>query len=99
MASLIFASGNRIVAAFLALHPPLRAPVRESSPHPLRGLCRIKLFGIKPTANPVQKLFMLFVVGLSGVYVGAPPASSGQSQSWPSPTKSFAAAETGVGHR
>src|SRR5438128_4418338 len=37
-------------------------PIRQSSPHLLRGLCRIKPLGIKATANPVQKLFMLFVV-------------------------------------
>src|SRR5262249_46710619 len=64
-ASLIFGSGNRIVR-LLALHPPLRPPappVWEPPPHALRGLHRVKRFGVE-RATPAQELLVPLVAGV-----------------------------------
>src|SRR5262245_51044634 len=47
--------------ALLASHPPLRTPVGQPSPHPLRRLDRIERFGVEPPADPTQHVLVLLV--------------------------------------
>src|SRR5262245_32545686 len=63
-ASLGFASGNRIAALF-ALHPPLRAPVRQAPVHLPGRRRRVKRLRVEAATDPVVELLVPLVAGVA----------------------------------